>query len=215
MKNKFFKSYDNFKKVSENVMSLSNSSEIQNFNESDKNLEDIKENDEEVKSSFDVEECESCQDKIGLGEDSEKKVELPSDTVMPVIGHIMIATELEVSKDETLPISEPINTNSFNPSQDINILETPSNNIPKLFSIVKIMTQNGEKIGMCYTDDVDEYGTPLHNNIDFSSCCELIKTCCLEHGIEEFKNDIDKIVGAIPSFMIPKINKNITSYRPN
>lgn len=224
MSRKFFKSYEKYKKehIKENVMSLANTSEVQNFEDSDKNLEDIKENEEEVENTDNTEECTTCQDHSGLGTEEEKKVELPAESTIPVIGHIAIATEIELpisepETTETLPISEPI-INSFNPNMDNTVNTTPVNmdmDSPKTFSIVKIMTQNGEKIGMCYTDDVAEYGIPLHNNIDFNTCCELIKKCCSEHCIDEFKSDTDNIVGAIPSFMIPKKKSIGTSYKPN
>ena len=42
-----------------------------------------------------------------------------------------------------------------------------------------------------------------------------MKQCCSEHGVEEFRNDNDKVIGLIPTFMIPKKNKLGTSYRPN
>ena len=80
-------------------------------------------------------------------------------------------------------------------------------------------TPNGEKIGMCYTEDVGDYGTPIHNNIDYTSACDLVKQCCSEHSVDEFRNDTDTIMGSIPTFMIPKKKLgntgSSTSYRPN
>ncbi len=231
MKSKFLKSYNSYKGIhmKENVASLGTTSNIASFDKYDEHLEDIKEDSEEVETSTPDVPCDSCQKEgeqigIGIGTEEEKKVEtLPA----PVIGQITVATEIEIPTDviadlpQSLPISEPTNTTLFNPNQNVEgftqTAPTPVNtDSQKLFSIVKIMTQNGEKIGMCYTEDVGEYGTPIHNNIDFNAGCELVKQCCSEHSVDEFKSDVDTIVGMIPSFMIPKKNKGLgTSYRPN
>ena len=78
------------------------------------------------------------------------------------------------------------------------------------------MTQNGEKIGMCYTSEVGEYGKDIHNDLDFVSACDLVKSCACECQLGEFSSENDKIIGLIPSFMISKKNKlgGSTSYIP-
>lgn len=228
MKSKFLKSYNSYKET--HIKENASAPQVADFNDSDENLEDIIEDSEEVESSTTEAPCDTCQDEdekeqTGIGTEEEKKV----DTLPAVIGQVTVATEIDIPVDaitdlpQNLPISEPANASMFDPNQttdgftpSVAALPPVDMNSPKLFSIVKIMTQNGEKIGMCYTEDVGEYGTPIHNNIDFNSGCELVKQCCSEHGVDEFKNDVDTIVGLIPSFMIPKKNKGLgTSYRPN
>lgn len=103
----------------------------------------------------------------------------------------------------------PITTND-----STNIQTTQDYSAPKMFSVVRILTKTGEKIGMCYTEDVSEYGTPIHNNLDFNSACNIVKDSCKDIGLEEFNQEFDKILGIIPSFMIPKKSKS-TSYKPN
>lgn len=83
--------------------------------------------------------------------------------------------------------------------------------LPKQFSVVRIMTENGEKIGMCYSEDVCCYGLPIVSNLDFNNACNAVKQCCTEFGLSEYKNNVDKIVGIIPEYMIPKKSKK-TSY---
>ncbi len=221
MKVKNLKSYNSYKElhIKENMAK---------FDASDENLEEIKEDSEEIESID--EPCETCnqEEKVGLGTEEEKKVDN-----LPVIAHVEIATEVEIpvktvdTLPETLPISEPINTLGFNPNQNTDgfnpseqAVLTDDASALKLFSIVRIMTQNGEKIGMCYTEEVGDYGTPIHNNIDFNSACALVKQTCTECGVEEFRSDLDKIIGNIPTFMIPKKTKGLgntgtTSYIPN
>lgn len=213
MKVKNLKSYDIYEKthIKENMMSLAKNSNIAEFDKSDENLEDIKEE----------EECESCEDnnKV-LGTETEKKVELP------VIAHVEIATEIEIPTSntevlpQTLPISEPTNIDGFNPNQNTNGFpqqETGESiaDTSKIFSVVRIMTQNGEKIGMCYTDEVGEYGIPVHSNIDFNVACDLVKSECLSSGTSEFSSENDKIIGHIPSFMITKKSKSLGDVRSN
>jgi hypothetical protein len=225
MKKSNLKSYNSYKEqhVKENFLSSYNPNE---------NLEDIKENDEVVETSEHGEncDCEECSPKhdencvcpecsatepLALGTEEEKKIDAP------VIAHVEIQTELEI--EPATPAIElptpaicpepPQINNQFNPAES----GIQADLAPKIFSIVRIMTQNGEKIGMCYTEEVGEYGTPIHNNIDFKSACELVKQCCSECGVDEYRNDFDTIIGTIPSFMIPKKNKGLgnTSYRPN
>ncbi len=226
MKKSNLKSYDSYRLVhiKESFLSSYNPNE---------NLEDIKENDEEVESSENVEDGKveevesSTTEPVALGTEEEKKIDAP------VIAHVEIQTELEIEPTgDDLPqdlgrglgalnpaevspaiCTEPQINNQFNPADS----GLEADVAPKIFSIVRIITQNGEKIGMCYTEDVGEYGTPIHNNIDFKSACELVKQTCTEFGVDEFSNDNDTIIGNIPSFMIPKKNKGLgnTSYRPN
>lgn len=149
---------------------------------SDENLEDIKENDEEViDSDKNIEDSEAENQEVDVIVDEPSKKE--------------VTVEIEAT---------------FNPS-----ICTPTDfGAPKIFSVVRMMTQNGEKIGMCYTENVGEYGSPLHNNIDFNSACNIVKTCCQEMCLDEFNVENDKIIGIIPTFMIPKNKKETTSYIP-
>lgn len=94
---------------------------------------------------------------------------------------------------------------------DVN--NSTSDFMPKIFSIVKLMTQNGEKVAMCYSEDVSNYGTPIHQNLDFKTACDMVKNHCLETGCEEFKTESDNIIGQIPSFMIQKKTDSNTSYK--
>ena len=151
MKSKILKSYNSYKEqhIKENMMSLANTSNVPKFDESDENLEDIKEDSEEVDGILPN---DSETPKIGLGTEEEKKIDVLAKPV--VIAHVEIETEITTDLPETLPISEPVNTDGFNPNQNTEGFPTVSNasinmDSPKLFSIVKIMTQNGEKIGLC------------------------------------------------------------------
>ena len=208
-------SYDSYTKehIKENFDGINNkiSSHTPTFNKSDENLEDIKNN---------VDNCEEYEEENtnkAISVDTEKKVEFPA-----VIAHVEILTQVEYTPpvSEPLEITEPVEVNSFNPLKD-NVIEDTilNNNSPKLFSIVRIMTQNGEKIGMCYTEEVGDYGTPIHNDLDFNSACCLVKDCSSQYCVDEFNVENDKIVGIIPMFMIPKKSKNngisSTSYRPS
>jgi hypothetical protein len=217
MKKSNLKSYDSYKEqhIKENFLTTYTP---------DENLEDIKDNeDEEEVESSEEEGCEECETApavpMALGTEEEKQIETPE----PIIAHVEVQTEIEAEpatttaiETPTAPVEEiaPQINNQFNPAEPT----MQADLAPKIFSIVRIMTQNGEKIGMCYTEEVGEYGTPIHNNIDFKSACDLVKQCCLEGGVEEFRNDFDTIIGTIPSFMIPKKNKGglgSTSYKPN
>jgi hypothetical protein len=224
MKAKNLKSYNSYEKehIKEHFMSIPICSNVTKFNNSDENLEDIITSDEEIITPS----IETTYN--GLGTEEEKKID------MPIFTHIEIASDNEnLIEPETLPISEPVNTKNFDPKKDNDITQTipttiqncisqtqPQTSNAKIFSIVKIMSQNGEKIGMCYTDEVGEYGTPIHNHLDFNVACELVKQCCKENCVEEFNNENDIIVGMIPSFMLSKKNKGLggassTSYIPN
>lgn len=192
MKGKILKSYQVFEKehIKENMMSLSNNSTVPSFHSSDENLKDI-------------EECEECEQlSMALGTEEEKKID------MPIIAHVEIAQEIEIPINvvDTTITQVDNSVVGFDPAAIAN--KEPL----KIFSIVKMMTHNGEKIGMCYTKDVGEYGTPIHNDIDFNAACELVKVCCSECGLGEFSNENDTIIGAIPSFMVSK--KGNTSYIP-
>lgn len=213
MVSKNLKSYDSYEKehINENFMSLAKTSNVPNFQSSDENLNDIIEDEE-------TDLIENGAETVGLGTEEEKKI-----NDMPIIAHIEVSNEIEIPIEDIIAIgnTEVVDTtinqvdttnNGFNPS----VSPSADMNSPKLFSIVKMMTQNGEKIGMCYTEEVGEYGTPIHNNVDFNSACDMIKSCCVEHGADEFSNDNDTIIGTIPSFFIPKKKTNTsTSYKPN
>src|SRR6478735_8865031 len=140
--NRKLKTYQDFRNehIKENFMNKDKTS--------DENLEDIKENDEEViETDKNIEDSENQEVDVIVDEPSKKEV----------------SVEIEVEA-------------TFNPS-----ICTPTDfGAPKIFSVVRMMTQNGEKIGMCYTENVGEYGSPLHNNIDFNSACNIVKTCCQE-----------------------------------
>ncbi len=115
---------------------------------------------------------------------------------LPVLASGTVATTIEISVE---------------PSEN----QTPVNSIdtPKVFSVVRIMTQNGEKIGMCYMEDASEYGASIQDNLDFNSACAAVKQQCSDLGFSEFEASYDNIIGAIPSFMIPKKSKP-SSYKP-
>lgn len=121
-------------------------------------------------------------------------------TILPKIG------------DEEITISDGSNTTKSDVETQVEPNTISYDNLPKNFSVVKMMTNNGEKIGMCYTEDVSEYGIPLQNNLDFHSACELVPTLASEEGLIIFDNINDKIIGHIPVFMIGKKSKS-TSYK--
>lgn len=85
---------------------------------------------------------------------------------------------------------------------------------PKEFSVVKFMSNNGEKIAMCYSSDVSNYGTEIIGNLDFKSAIKKVKTLCKELNITEYDKNKDEIIGHIPNFMIDKSVKLSTSYIP-
>ncbi len=211
MKSKNLKSYDVYEKehIKENINSLYTTPNTSKFNSSEENLEDIKEFDEEVESSTNL----GDEEHFGIGTEEEKHINIPTHI------ELSIETIVDTNCDSVLPISEPVETNSFDPKKE-NIAPHTFNTdgLHKMFSVVKIMTQNGEKIGMCYTDEVGEYGTPIHNNLDFNSACEMVKQCCVDCGVSEFSNENDTIIGLIPTFMISKKNKGLggsCSYIPS
>lgn len=92
--------------------------------------------------------------------------------------------------------------------------QTTLSTSPREFSVIKLMTSNGEKVAMCYTSD-NEYGigSEICSNLDFKSAISKVKEIC-KNGISEFNKDNDEILGSIPKFMIDKSVKNISSYRP-
>jgi len=212
MKSKKLKSYDSFAKeyIKERFES-EKMSHLPSFNKSDDNIKNI----------LNTEYEEVDKDMIISTEEEEKEV---YNTDFPkVIGHVEILTQIEYTPpvSEPLEISDTVDMGMFDPSK-MNIDNTEELccvdvlDSPKIFSVVKIMTQNGEKVGMCYTEEVGEYGTPIHNNLDFNNACDLVKTCSSECCLDEFNSSNDKIVGIIPMFMIPKKSKlGNTSYRPN
>lgn len=122
-------------------------------------------------------------------------------TILPKIGD----EEITISDGSSEEVE--VNTNDITSKEVISY-----DNLPKNFSVVKMMTNNGEKIGMCYTEDVSEYGIPLQNNLDFHSACELVPTLASGDGLIIFDNINDKIIGHIPVFMIGKKSKS-TSYK--
>lgn len=193
--------YDKYSKkhIKENFDGVNNKlSNMPVFTKSESNIDTIKEDEEEID--------------LGL---EPKKIDFPE-----VIGHVdvLVQTEYTPPVSEPLEISKPVVCGMFEPSKEgqmVDILNQLKdiNNTENLFSVVRIMTQNGEKIGMCYTDEVGEYGTPIHTNIDFNSACELVKNSTNEFGVSQFDSANDKIVGIIPPFMIPK-KSNLKSYKP-
>lgn len=95
------------------------------------------------------------------------------------------------------------------------IKESWINNEPagiKEFSIIKVMTKNGEKISMCYTSEVKEYGVSLQDNLDFITAVSLVPTFGRELGLSEFDSKTDEIIAVIPNFMISKKPK-VTNYK--
>lgn len=124
------------------------------------------------------------------------------DTISQEIGKIENEVADEVADDVEKAITINFNTAS-----------SQSDFMPKIFSIVKLMTQNGEKVAMCYSEDVSNYGTPIHQNLDFKTACDMVKNHCSETGCDEFKNESDNIIGQIPSFMIQKKTDSNTSYK--
>lgn len=90
-----------------------------------------------------------------------------------------------------------------------------NNNEPagiKEFSVIKVMTKNGEKISMCYTSEVKEYGVSLQDNLDFITAVSLVPTFGRELGLSEFDSKGDEIIAVIPNFMISKKPK-ATNYK--
>lgn len=84
----------------------------------------------------------------------------------------------------------------------------------KEFSIIKVMTKTGEKISMCYTTEVKEYGVSLQDNLDFITSVSLVPTFAKELNLTEFDSKLDEIIGVIPNYMISKRPKP-TSYVDN
>lgn len=111
----------------------------------------------------------------------------------------------DVDITENLPVEEIPNVSMSSTSISIEVSVPDQNmNSPCCFSVVRIMTNNGEKIAMCYSDVACNYGASVCDNLDFNSACEKVKSCCIEFCCSEFKNDCDSIIGSIPSFMISK-----------
>ncbi len=107
-------------------------------------------------------------------------------------------------------------TNDNSGLTDIATSYDPTSTSPRELSVVRIMTNNGEKIMMCYTCDADDY-TSVSDNLDFKSACNKVKQECEESGLAEFDNKNDTNLGGIPSYMMikkPNEENGTTSYRP-
>jgi hypothetical protein len=99
--------------------------------------------------------------------------------------------------------------NSYIKESWINNTEQAGN---REFSIIKVMTKSGEKISMCYTSEVKEYGVSLQDNLDFITAVSLVPTFGRELGLSEFDSKSDEIIAVIPNFMISKKPK-ATNYK--
>lgn len=182
--------------------------------------------DEQI-SKFDnvvSEEEETTKDKCKCGEENckcdenidESEEELDIVTDIESDGELDGNTTPEPVEDiETTPeeAKDDIDTDTV---KDIPTSYSPTTTSPREFSVVKVMTNNGEKIMMCYTCDVDD-DSSLADNLDFVTACERVKKECVNTGLTEFnkKNDIN--LGSIPTFMMDKKNNKeggSTSYRP-
>lgn len=122
---------------------------------------------------------------------------------------------IETYEDETAELSEVPEIQDV--IRDEIQEETPQyNNInmtPRDFSIVKIMTSNGEKVAMCYSTDCSEYGSQIFSNLDFRSAAIKVEEISKLEGIGIYDIDKDSILGAVPKYLIPKKPKETGSYR--
>lgn len=102
--------------------------------------------------------------------------------------------------------SETTNTDSgFNP----NFSRTPQE-----WSIVKFMSDAGMRIGMDYSNEVDQGVEVVKNGLDYETCCSEIDALSSELGIDQFDNmGGEKYIGGLHKSMIKKnIETPKTSY---
>lgn len=84
---------------------------------------------------------------------------------------------------------------------------------PTDFSIIKVLTNSGERIAMCYTSDVSKYSPPILSNLDFEEAKKKVIEISSREAILTYDKTSDIIIGNVPSFMIDKCCDNSTSYR--
>jgi hypothetical protein len=118
---------------------------------------------------------------------------------------IVDETSEELPEIENIPEEKPEET-SYSYSNDISLT-------PKDFSIVKIMTDKGEKVAMCYTSDCSDYGSEILSNLDFKTAALKVEEIAKDEELSIYDSEKDEILGAVPTSLIPKKKKEITSYR--
>lgn len=82
---------------------------------------------------------------------------------------------------------------------------------PKNFAIVKIMTDKGERVAVCYSTDVSKFKSVLVDGLTFTESVNEIQIMSEKEKLDIYNKNQDEILGGVPEFMIDKI-KEKTSY---
>lgn len=91
---------------------------------------------------------------------------------------------------------------TFNP----NVSMTPQD-----WSIVKFMTDGGMRLGMDYSNEIDQNVEIVAGNLDFQSCCDQLDSLSSELGIAQHDNSIENYLGGLSKAMIKKPNTGDTT----
>jgi hypothetical protein len=125
--------------------------------------------------------------------------------------------ELEISGEVETEIEVPVIYNPLEINQDLK-LNVPSfdpnaDNTPRNCSIVKCMTDNGMKVAIIYTDDMEDGLEELESGLSMKDAISKISGM-VNDTLPMYNQNNDEYLGAVPSSLV--IKKNIddsTSYK--
>lgn len=104
--------------------------------------------------------------------------------------------------DDEIQQSDVKKPSGFNP----NISMTPQD-----WSIIKFMSDGGIRLGMGYSNELDQDVEVLGSNLDYQSCVDKLTQMSSELNIPQFNNSVENYLGGMHKSMVVKPSQK-TSY---
>lgn len=128
------------------------------------------------------------EEEVSFGEN-----ELTGDNQMQDSNDDQVDDEIQYAEGEEQ--GNDTDRGGFNP----NVSMTPQD-----WSVIKFMTDGGMRLGMGYSNEIDQGVEVVKPNLDYTTCCTELDSLSNELGIQQHDNGIENYLGGMHKSMINK-----------
>lgn len=198
---KVIKGYNNFD-VKESFFSRENEEDLTNDNSFSESEEDAKSKDDKTIDFDSKEKDKNVEEEELFDNEPDFDFDKDGDNDLTFDNDMVDVNDDKISDDIQQIVTQKIDFDGFNPNISM---------LPKEWSIVKHMTDHGVRIGMCYSNNIDDGCEEIKSNLDYETACQEITKCSTDLNIPEFDSNIENYLGGLNKSIINKKSPK-TSY---